>query len=213
VVNISVIKIPYTKLLSRLGYFQNKTKIDEKIACSIKENLSLAQKLIKPKSAIVSEEIKVSENLTSFENGYKIRSSYIAVLLKNCFKAYGVSATISNALEKKRDECLRKKEIFNALILDAAGSVAVEETIAFVNMQIKTFEERNGNTLTVRYSPGYGDWTLDANKQFLDWISAEEIGITLNESYHMRPEKSVSALIGVKKEFKLKEQNQKYKKS
>jgi len=199
VVNIPVIKIPYTKLLSRLGYFQNKTKIDEKTTCSIKENLSLAQKLIKPKSAAVSEEIKVSENTTFFESGYKIKSSHIAELLKNCFKAYGVSATISGALEKKRDECLRKKEIFNALILDAAGSVAAEETIAFVNTQIKVYEEKNGNTLTIRYSPGYGDWTLDANKQFLNWIGAEQIGITLNEFYHMRPEKSVSALIGVKR--------------
>lgn len=198
-VNVSTVEIPYNELLARLGYSHNKTKLDIKIISSIRENLSLAQKLIKPKSAIAVENIVLHENLVSFENGYKIKSNNIATLLKNCFKAYGIVVTIGNALEKKRDDCLKKREVFDALILDAAGSVAAEETITLVNLQIKAYEEKNDNILTRRYSPGYGDWSLEANKQFLNWIGTTSIGITLNKFYHMKPEKSVSALIGIKK--------------
>jgi len=197
-INVSVIDIPYNKLLARLGYSHNKTKLDIKTISLIKENLSLAQKLIRPKSAIAVESITLYGSLILFENGYKIKSNNIATLLKNCFKAYGIVVTIGTALEKKRDDCLKKREIFNALVLDAAGSVAAEETITLAAMQIKAYEEENNNILTRRYSPGYGDWQLEANKQFLNWIGTTRIGVTLNKFYHMKPEKSVSALIGVK---------------
>jgi hypothetical protein len=201
---ISTIEIPYSKLLARLGYLQAKTKLDEKTAGMIKEILSLSQKLIKPKAVIAFENITaISRNKDSseisFENGYKIKSGNIAELLKNCFKAYGIAITVGGALEVRRDEFLKKKETFNALISDAVGSVAAEETINLANSQIKSYEEKNGNTLTRRYSPGYGDWVLEDNGHFLNWIGAEHIGIKLNEFFQMKPEKSVSALIGVAK--------------
>jgi hypothetical protein len=201
---ISTIEIPYNKLLARLGYRQTKTKLDEKTADMIKEILSLAQKLIKSKAVIAFENIMAirgdkTSNEISFENGYKINSGNITGLLKNCFKVYGIGITVGGALEIRRDEFLKKKETFNALISDAAGSVAAEETINLANAQIKTYEERNGNTLTKRYSPGYGDWILEDNKQFLNWIGAKHIGIKLNEFFQMKPEKSVSALVGVAK--------------
>jgi hypothetical protein len=201
---ISTIEISYNKLLARLGYLQTKTKLDENTAGMIKEILSLAQKLIKPKAVIAFENITAingdkTSNGISFENGYKIKSGNIKGLLKNCFKAYGIGITVGVALELKRDEFLKRKEIFNALILDAAGSVAAEETINLANAQVKAYEEKNDNMLTRRYSPGYGDWILEDNRQFLNWIGAEHIGIKLNEFCQMKPEKSVSALIGVVK--------------
>ncbi|MDR0401518.1 MAG: hypothetical protein LBH27_00720 [Endomicrobium sp.] len=198
-INIQTVKISYDKLLTRLGYLHDKTKNNVKIIISIKENLSLAQKLIIPKFAIAVEKISLYKNLISFENGYEIKSSNVAFLLKKCFKAYGIVATIGNALEKKRDELLKNGEILNAFILDAAGSVAAEEVVIVAMSKIKLQEKKNNNTLTKRYSPGYGDWTLKENKQFLNWIGASYINITLDKSYRMNPEKTVSALIGIKK--------------
>jgi hypothetical protein len=198
-INILTVEIPYNKLLARLGYLHAKTKLDDKTASLIKENLNLAQKLIKPKAVVAFETIKIDGNEILFVNGYKIKSNNVSALLKNSFKAYGIGITIGNILESKRDECLKKKETFNALILDAAGSVAAEETITLAYNQIKTCEEKNGNLVTKRYSPGYGDWILEDNKEFLNWIGAEHIGIKLNEFCQMKPEKSISALIGVEK--------------
>lgn len=199
-IKISTVKIPYNKLLARLGYLQTKTKLDDKTANLIKENLSLAQKLIKPKVVTAFENITIANDEVLFKKGYKIKSSNIAMLLKNSFKVYGVGVTIDNTIESKRNGCLEKKEIFNALIFDAAGSVAAEETITLAYEQIKTYEENNNNFITKRYSPGYGDWNLENNREFLDWIGAEHIGIKLNEFCQMRPEKSISALIGVTKQ-------------
>ncbi|MDR3071061.1 MAG: hypothetical protein LBU29_00410 [Endomicrobium sp.] len=198
-ITVSTIKIPYDKLLIRLGYWQTKTKLNKKTDESIKEILDLAQKLIKPKIVTAFENTIVNEQEILFNNGYKIKSASVASLLRNSFRAYGVGITIGNTLEDKRAESLRKGEIFSALILDAAGSVAAEETMILVNAQIKIYEEKNGNKLTKRYSPGYGDWVLEDNRQFLSWLGAERIGIKLNEFCQMIPEKSISALIGVEK--------------
>ena len=199
-INISSIQIPYDKLLASLGYLKAKTKIDEKTENLIKENLNVAQKLITPKAAVVFSNISLKKDVVVFENGFEIKSADIAKLLRGCFKAYGIAVTIGSAIEKKRDRCVSKKEIFKALILDAAGSVAVEEAIVSANKQTEYFEKQNGNALTKRFSPGYGDWALEAQSGFLNWLGSKHIGITLTESFLMKPEKSVSAIIGVKKD-------------
>lgn len=197
-INISDIKIPYEKVLLRLGYSRSKTLLDEKTEMLIKEMLEAAQKIIKPKAVIAFENINIVENITTFESGYKIESYDIAKLLDGCFKAYGVAVTIGSSLENKRNDFLSKKETFKGLIFDAAGSVIAEEAITSANVQIRDFEEKNNNLTTKRYSPGYGDWHLSGQKEFLKWLGAEQIGISLTPGFLMKPEKSVSALIGVK---------------
>jgi hypothetical protein len=197
-INVSAVQIPYDKLLARLGFLKAKTQMDEKTERLIKENLNLVQKLIKPKAVIAFDNITVNGGIAAFENGFEIKSADMAKLLDGCFKAYGIAVTIGDAAEKRRDDYISKKETFNALIFDAAGSVAAEETIASAYKQIEDFEKTNENSLTKRFSPGYGDWALEAQGGLLNWLGAAQIGIALTESFLMKPEKSVSAVIGVK---------------
>ena len=49
----------------------------------------------------------------------------------------------------------------------------------------------------LRFSPGYGDWTLDAQKFFFEILPLEEMGVRLHESMLMIPEKSVTATAGI----------------
>lgn len=195
--NISNIKISFEKVLSRLDYSKSKTKLDANTERLIKEILSLASKLINPKSVLSFENILIKGGVVYFENGYKIESADIAKLLKNSFQVCGAAVTLGSALEKKRDDFLSQKETFNALILDAAGSVAAEEAAEVLYGQIKEKQKTKGFSITRRYSAGYGDWKLDGQKDFLIWLGADLIGIKLNESYLMNPEKSVSFLLGV----------------
>ncbi|MDR2191504.1 MAG: hypothetical protein LBO62_01290 [Endomicrobium sp.] len=198
-INVANIKINYETVLVRLGYWRLSTKIDAKTETLIKENLSLAQKLIKPKISIIFDDIMVKRGEVVSKNGFKIQSKDVAKLFENCFKFYGIVVTICDALEKQRDYFIKEKETFRALIFDAAGSIAAEETISSANKQIKEYEEKNGNIITKRYSPGYGDWAIESQKEFLSKLSADKIGVSLTNAYLMKPEKSVSAVLGVKK--------------
>ncbi|MBR6676150.1 MAG: hypothetical protein IKL24_02335 [Clostridia bacterium] len=55
-----------------------------------------------------------------------------------------------------------------------------------------------GNRKAPRFSPGYGDLSLEAQRPLLALLAAERtVGITLNESLLMRPQKSITAIVGI----------------
>lgn len=195
-IDIAKISIPYEQTLLRLGFSRSKTRMDEKTQVLIQENLDFAQRLLKPKAVLALENIEVKGGEVLFESGFRIASHDIADLLKDCHAAYGIAITIGAALEKKRDDLAAKKEVFKALILDSAGSVAAEECIETACRQM---EKENEGRLTRRFSCGYGDWHLDGQEDFLNWLGAKSIGIHLSDAHIMRPEKSISALIGIRK--------------
>ena len=57
-----------------------------------------------------------------------------------------------------------------------------------------------GVSLLPRFSPGYGDLSLDFQREIFRLLSPERnIGVTLGERLLMSPTKSVSAIIGIKR--------------
>ena len=72
-----------------------------------------------------------------------------------------------------------------------------EELAEITNKQISDNENKKGLKTTMRFSPGYVDWDIKGQKDFLKWLGAEAIGIKLTKNFQMLPEKSVSAILGV----------------
>ena len=61
-------------------------------------------------------------------------------------------------------------------------------------------ELAEGETLVPRYSPGFGDFPLSAQREILSVLdAARAIGVSLTDTLLMVPSKSVSAVIGVKR--------------
>ena len=57
---------------------------------------------------------------------------------------------------------------------------------------------KENETITFRYSPGYGDLPLDIQSDFLKSINAEKlIGLTVSSHNLLMPRKSVTAVIGI----------------
>ena len=55
-----------------------------------------------------------------------------------------------------------------------------------------------GVFLTAPFSPGYGDWPLEAQRQVLSFLDApRRLGLTLTTGGMLAPEKSVTALVGL----------------
>ena len=68
------------------------------------------------------------------------------------------------------------------------------------NEWVRGEEAVKGNLLSPRYSPGYGDVPLSVQKDICRELDcAKTVGITLTESLLMIPEKSVTAVIGIRK--------------
>lgn len=194
----SKIVIPKNKVLARLGIMRG---AEDKLAAVgelIDEQISLAEKIITPNQTIAFEQITLkSPDETDIHEAFSIKSVHIYNLLKESFSVYAFAVTIGAHLEEKRDSYIAEKETTRALILDAAGSVAAEELAEMANKEIDRTAEESGFAVTRRFSPGFGDWPLSGQRNLLEWLGAERIGIILTDKFTMVPEKSVSAIIGI----------------
>ena len=86
----------------------------------------------------------------------------------------------------------------DALIVQAIGAAAIEAWMDETEVEISR-ELAEGESLAVRYSPGYGDFPLEAQRTLLALLDApRKVGVSLTDSLLMVPSKSVSAIIGVK---------------
>lgn len=84
------------------------------------------------------------------------------------------------------------------LIFQGMGAERVEALCDRFNAEVDRFAEEAGLKTHPRYSPGYGDLSIDVQPRLLELVDAQRrLGITLNESYLMAPSKSVTAIIGI----------------
>ncbi|MCK4427700.1 MAG: hypothetical protein KAW16_04355 [candidate division Zixibacteria bacterium] len=110
--------------------------------------------------------------------------------------------TIGDELENKVSQLNQKGELAQAVILDAMGSVAAESAADFLNLQICEWCQKRGWGASQRFSPGYGNWSLEGQKFIFSLLPAERIKVRLNQSCMMIPRKSVSFAIKIGEEFR-----------
>ncbi len=127
-------------------------------------------------------------------------SRKLARHLDGCHAAYLVCGTLGTGF----DALLRRVSVVSgadALVLQAVGTAAIEEWMDCVENEIRA-ELAPGETLVRRYSPGYGDFPLEAQRELLGLLdSSRTVGVSLTDTLLMAPSKSVSAVIGVKMEI------------
>ncbi len=101
----------------------------------------------------------------------------------------------------KIDRLIRKYTLTSpshAVVLQAAGAAAIEGWCDEICRRFENAEKKNKKYLRPRFSPGYGDFPLEAQKSIFSVLDCErKIGLTLTKSNLMVPTKSVSALIGI----------------
>ena len=115
-----------------------------------------------------------------------------------------MAVTLGNDIEKKT-RLYERINLTRALIIDACATTAVEEVCDIIEEKIRQEAQSKGMNITFRYSPGYGDLSLDIQNDFLRVLEAQKkIGLTVSENNILFPRKSVTAVIGiVSKETKI----------
>ncbi len=83
-------------------------------------------------------------------------------------------------------------------VLDAACSAYVEAAVEQMDQQVKTDAATHGLTGNWRFSPGYGDCPLSAQRSIVNALNATRlIGLTVTPTSLLMPTKSVTAVIGL----------------
>lgn len=182
-----------------MGFKPNVADVPASMKPLVEEAIESGRELLKPLGCYdfrpvrktKPDRIEVSANLT-------IQSQKVFRWLDGCNGIYLTAVTIGPKLDQKVAEWSASGEVTRAFLLNAYGSEAAEALMESLDREISGLARKRGLETTKRYSPGYGDWPVTAQKELLETLEAHLIGIRLTEQYLMIPEKSVSAIIGTR---------------
>lgn len=152
--------------------------------------------VIRPKFIYRYFYIRLHENEVIVEGAKLVmKGKDIVHHLEKCSGVYLIAATLG----PETDRLIRTQQVTDmakAVITDAFASAAVEQVCLAVEEQIKA--EKPDRYFTWRYAPGYGDFTIDIQKNFLDVLDApRKIGLCTSDSRMLVPIKSVTSVMGV----------------
>ena len=105
--------------------------------------------------------------------------------------------TIGPQLEQAVGAMFTAGQALEATVLDGVGSAAVEELSQRACRMFEDMAREHGLMTSSPFSPGEPDWPLEDQRELFDLVPAEEIGVTLTDTYLMRPLKSLSLVVGV----------------
>lgn len=85
-----------------------------------------------------------------------------------------------------------------SVAFQAIGAERIETLCDLFEEEVKAVAAANGKFTRPRFSAGYGDFELSAQKEIFDILDCRrKLGLTLNDSLLMSPSKSVTAIIGI----------------
>ena len=129
--------------------------------------------------------------------GMEIRSLSLSRNLRGCENVYLMAATLGLG----PDRLIARASVTHmsrAVILQAAAAAMIESWCDEVNQRIIDEAASQGLYCRPRFSPGYGDFSLEYQKDMFQILQLpKSLGMTLTGSLMMVPTKSVTALAGI----------------
>ena len=178
------IDIDRKEILVRLSNTKVKKIPTEKMKNQIESMIQIAEKYIEISVAYQIFDRSDLPDRIYFEGAEKI--------------ALGI-CTIGPTLPELTNNYLQDGRLSDGVILDAIGSVAVDQLADLLNEEINNEAEEIGLVPSMRYSPGYCDMGVEDQNIIFDRI--DNMGVTLLPSKMMYPIKSVSFAVNLGERF------------
>lgn len=126
-----------------------------------------------------------------------VSSASLAAHLKDCSQVILFAATTGIGLDRLIARYSRVSPV-KALLFQAIGAERIECLCNLFCDDMAAQQSTLGNSVTRRFSPGYGDLPLNLQSDLFQILDCpRKIGLTLNQSLLMSPSKSVTALMGI----------------
>lgn len=194
------INIDENEVLRYLGY--KGQKIEEELLLKIRDTIEEGKKLFAPKIIYKEYPINILENgVEVVGTTLVLEGNDIKKLLIDSNRCILMAATIGNYIEKKI-RLYERVDLTRGMILDSVSTTAVEDLCDKVCDLIEKNIIEDFEELTFRYSPGYGDLSLNIQKNFIEVLDAtRKIGVNVSEHMLLFPRKSVTAIVGIRKKL------------
>jgi len=191
--------LPEKEIFARLKYNIHKTVIDVESRGRIYTAINRGFLACEPKGSWIRSDITArSRDSVTFSNGIIFNSLSIAELLSESSSVVFMCATAGAAIMELAEKSFKEGDAASAVIYDAVGSETADAAIDWINTYIARELKRKGENLTaMRFSPGYGDFELENQRQFFELLRLADFGVILTDRYIFVPEKTVTAIAGI----------------
>ena len=123
-----------------------------------------------------------------------LHSANLAKCLQHSQRVLLLCATVGYGIDRLLARYSRLSPA-RALLLQAIGSERIE---ALCDTFCEQYAREMGCTLTPRFSAGYGDLPLEAQREIFALLEcSSHVGVYLNDRMLMTPSKSVTAFVGI----------------
>ena len=185
--NAESIKLNKKEALRYLGVCKGNEEIEkliDKIAPDVYKTVNF-------KAVYICVDINVNDEWVDM--GFaRVKSKPLAKNLRGCKRAFVFAATLGIENDRAIDREF-KVDKARASVFNCISTALIESFCDYVNEYLG-----KDKRLRPRFSPGYGDFSITHQRDVIDILDANrKIGITLNDSYMMKPSKSVTAVIGI----------------
>ena len=198
--NQIAIPTPKDRIYSRLGYAKGITKLDDKQRDQVDDYIEKAVEIIELKgaSAVLSiKKIESSKITLSEDIGFESES--LAQFLADSREILLMAATAGPGIVEAISQDSTGKDVTAAVVFDAVASEMVDRALGWIIKYFNRHLSRGNKQLTSRrFSAGYGDFLLENQKIIYDVLKLGQLGISLSDNYMLIPEKSVTALAGIR---------------
>ena len=181
-----------------LGY--HGTQPDGTIKALIGECISEVEKAAVPRSIHERFPLQFTGEGSFRVASLHLRSRSLQRNLAGCGEVFLFAATLGIAV----DTLIKRAVLMDTArgaVMQAAAAAAIEAFCDEENDRLRQEAAAEGLFLRPRFSPGYGDLSLDCQRDFLNLLKAQKnIGLTVTDSGLMIPVKSVTAIIGISSE-------------
>lgn len=192
--------LPEDAVYRRLGRKQDITAISRAQKNEIQAYMHDAVSLVQLKgSARTLTIIALNDGRIELEDGTVFESAALAKMLDGCQEVLLMAATAGTAIMQVIASDIAGANITRGVVLDATASEVVDAALTWIMAYFNQALLRQGRIVTrKRFSAGYGDLALVNQRTLYQLLKLERIGIDINESCILIPEKSVSAIAGIR---------------
>lgn len=195
------IEIPVKMILMRLGYRNKTTEMSisqrDKVSSLIDDGFAYCN------AAGCFRRIEImdrNEDHIILEDGCVLKSKSLADLLHKSSAIVLMASTVGADIVRAASDAVARNDGATAVIYDAVGGQSADTSMTWINDFIRRQLGRTMEKLTSqRYSPGFGDLSLENQKIIYELLELEKLGLSLTLRYMLVPEKSVTAIAGIEK--------------
>ena len=178
-----------------LGYGKN--EVDDKTLQEIQDSFRELERLADKKSIYRIFELSLKDENELKIGNVEIYSRNLRTNLKDCKQVVLFAATLGAEV----DRLIRKMQVVDmakAVVMQACAATLLEEYSDELQQKIAERMQEQGKYIRPRFSPGYGDFSIQHQKDVLAMLeTSKRIGVTMTDSYMLTPTKSVTAVIGI----------------